>query len=147
MGTAKPVRIVCIGAGASGLNMIRTVRLNLTNYDLVVYEKNEEVGGTWFENRYPGCRCDIPSHNYQFSWRPKHDWSSLHAPAEEIGDYLRTVCDEEGMRKSIKLQHQIVSAQWNEEKGLWELLVKDLRTGKEFVDHANFLLDASGVLK
>ncbi|KAJ4295958.1 hypothetical protein N0V88_004660 [Collariella sp. IMI 366227] len=73
---------------APSLNLLRTLRLNLTNYEAVIYEKNTDVGGTWLENRYPGCRCDIPSHSYQFSWRPKHDWTNLHAGADEIGAYL-----------------------------------------------------------
>src|SRR5690349_19490321 len=70
LGTTHHVRIVTMGAGMSGINMIRTLRLHLTDYEHVVYEKNPQIGGTWFENRYPGCKCDVPSHNYQFSWRP-----------------------------------------------------------------------------
>jgi cation diffusion facilitator CzcD-associated flavoprotein CzcO len=147
LGTSKHVRIVGIGAGASGLNVIRTLRLNLTNYELVIYEKNEDVGGTWFENRYPGCRCDVPSHNYQFSWRPKPDWTNFHAPAEEIEEYLCKLCDEEGMRDSIRTQHKVVAAAWNEPQGVWDLKVQNLETGAEFDDHANFLLDGSGILK
>jgi cation diffusion facilitator CzcD-associated flavoprotein CzcO len=147
LGQAKHVRIVGIGAGASGLNMIRTLRLNLTNYDLVLYEKNGNVGGTWYENRYPGCRCDIPSHNYQFSWRQKRDWSNFFAPAEEIEQYLCQICNEEGMRDSIKTQHRVSAAIWSEDKGLWDLKVQNLKTGEEFADHADFLLDGSGILK
>lgn len=147
LGLAGQIRIVGIGAGLSGLNMIRTLRLNLTNYDFVIYEKNSEVGGTWFENRYPGCRCDVPSHSYQFSWRPKHDWSNFFSPAEEIGDYLRQVCDEEDMRDSIKTSHQIISARWIEEDGFWQLAVKDLQSDTVFADYAHFLVDGAGVLK
>ena len=147
LGSARQIRIVGIGAGLSGLNMIRTLRLNLTNYDFVIYDKNSDVGGTWFESRYPGCRCDVPSHNYQFSWRPKHDWSNFFSPAEEIGGYLRQVCDEEGMRDSIKTSHQIISARWIEEDGSWQLAVKDLQSGTVFSDYAHFLVDGAGVLK
>ncbi|KAB5580483.1 hypothetical protein GE09DRAFT_1212933 [Coniochaeta sp. 2T2.1] len=146
LGSAKPVRVVIIGAGASGLNMIRTLRLSLTNYELVVYEKNADVGGTWFENRYPGCRCDIPSHNYQFSWRPNHEWSNFHAPAKEIGDYLCRVCDEEGMRDVIKTSHRVSSASWNEEKGIWHITVRNEETDEEFDDYATFLVDGTGIL-
>ncbi|KAK3329566.1 hypothetical protein B0H66DRAFT_610478 [Apodospora peruviana] len=146
LGSARRIRIVGIGAGLSGLNMIRTLRLNLSDYDFVIYEKNPEVGGTWFENRYPGCRCDIPSHSYQFSWRPKHDWSNFFSTTEEIEEYLCQVRDEEGMRDSIKTSHQIVSARWNEQDGIWELDVKDLQTGSLFSDYAHFLLDGAGIL-
>lgn len=146
LGTPKPIRIVCIGAGVSGINLIRTLRLNLTEYELEIYEKNEQVGGTWFENRYPGCKCDIPSHCYQYSWRPNKDWSNFFAPAEEIGDYLRRVCEEENMIDSIKLRHQVTAAWWDELRGLWVLKVLDLRTGVEFDDEANFLVNACGIL-
>ncbi|KAI3334759.1 hypothetical protein F4824DRAFT_178976 [Ustulina deusta] len=146
LGTAKHVRIVGIGAGASGLNMIRTLRRNLKNYEHVVYEKNSKIGGTWFENRYPGCRCDVPSHNYQFSWRPNPEWANFFSPAEEIEQYLDRICEEEHMMDAIKTRHRVVGAWWNESRGLWDLRVQNLETGEEFRDHANFIIDASGIL-
>lgn len=59
IGTIKPVRVIAIGAGASGINMAYQTKQFLKEVDLMVYEKNPDVGGTWFENRYPGCKCDI----------------------------------------------------------------------------------------
>ncbi|KAG5655129.1 hypothetical protein KAF25_001902 [Fusarium avenaceum] len=113
---------------------------------ITVYEKNPEVGGTWFENRYPGCKCDIPSHNYQFSWKRNPEWTSFFSPAPEIQSYLRGLCDDEDMRSVIKCEHQIVGAQWNEHKGTWDLKVLNNRTGEEFDDFCHFLLDSSGIL-
>jgi cation diffusion facilitator CzcD-associated flavoprotein CzcO len=147
LGSTRHIRIVGIGAGASGLNLLRTLRLNLSDYEVTIYEKNTDVGGTWLENRYPGCRCDVPSHSYQFSWRQKKDWSNFFAAAEEIGEYLCRVCDEEGMRDFIKTSHQVVRAEWDEQDGQWELTVRNLETGEEFGDHATFLVDGSGILK
>lgn len=147
VGSGRRIRIAGIGAGASGINMIRTLRLNLTDYELVIYEKNEDVGGTWFENRYPGCRCDVPSHSYQFSWRPNHEWTNFFSPAKEIRNYLCRVCDEEGMRDTIKTNHRVTAAKWNESQGSWELRVHNSETDQEFVDHANFLVDGTGILK
>ncbi|KAI4869266.1 FAD/NAD(P)-binding domain-containing protein [Hypoxylon rubiginosum] len=146
LGTPKHVRIVGIGAGASGINLIRTIRKNMVNYEHVVYEKNEKVGGTWFENRYPGCRCDVPSHNYQFSWRPNPEWSNFLSPAPEIQEYLSRICEEEHMMDTIKLRHKVNGAWWDEKRGLWDLSVQNLETGEEFKDYANFLVDASGIL-
>ncbi|KAH8775593.1 hypothetical protein F5883DRAFT_261248 [Diaporthe sp. PMI_573] len=146
LGTSRPIRIVCIGAGVSGINLLRTLRLNLADYEAQVYEKNENVGGTWFENRYPGCRCDIPSHNYQYSWRPNKEWGNFFAPAREIGDYLCQVCEEENMMPLIKLQHKVTSASWDETRAIWRLKVLDIQTGVEFDDEANFLINASGIL-
>lgn len=147
LGTTKHVRIVGIGAGASGINMVRTLRRNLTNYEHVIYEKNEKVGGTWFENTYPGCRCDVPSHNYQFSWRRNPEWSNFFAPAAEIEQYLTRICEEEHMMDTIKTQHKVIGAWWDENRGLWDIKVLNLGTGEEFRDQANFLVDGSGILK
>ncbi|TVY39870.1 putative sterigmatocystin biosynthesis monooxygenase [Lachnellula occidentalis] len=146
LGTTRHVRIVTIGAGASGINMIRTLREHLTDYENVVYEKNPSIGGTWYENRYPGCACDIPAHNYQFSWRHNPAWSTFFASAPEIEKYLCTVCEEENMVPSIKTSHQVKNAVWDEEKAVWELEVQDLETGERFNDYAHFLLDATGIL-
>ncbi|CAN8099376.1 unnamed protein product [Discula destructiva] len=146
LGTRKPLRIVCIGAGVSGINLLRTLRINLTDYEAVVYEKNSEVGGTWFENRYPGCKCDIPSHCYQYSWRHNKEWSNFFAPAAEVGEYLCQVCKEEGLNESIKLLHQVEAATWDEPSGLWNLSVRNMRTGEQVKDTANFLINACGIL-
>ncbi|KAK8048625.1 flavin-binding protein monooxygenase [Apiospora phragmitis] len=131
LGNTKHVRIVGIGAGASGLNLIRTLRKQVTDYELVIYEKNHDVGGTWLENRYPGCRCD----NGPTSSRPP-----------EIRQYLCRICEEENMRDSIKTQHRVSGAWWDEAKGLWDLSILNLATGEEFRDEANFIIDGSGVL-
>lgn len=147
LGAPKPLRIICIGAGVSGINLLRTLRANLEDYEAVVYEKNDDVGGTWFENRYPGCKCDIPSHCYQYSWQQNKEWSSFFAPAGEIGQYLCRVCERENLNQSIKLLHQVVAARWDEPSGLWNLRVRNLKTGEQFDDTANFLINACGILK
>ena len=61
--TRRPVRLICVGAGASGLQTAHKAELFLKGVDVVIYEKNSDLGGTWLENRYPGCTCDIPSHS------------------------------------------------------------------------------------
>ena len=147
LGTTRRLRIVTIGAGASGINMVQTLRKNLTNYEHIVYEKNPKIGGTWYENRYPGCTCDIPAHNYQFSWKPNPAWSAFLAPAPEIEDYLCRVCEEEGLGKWIKTSHRVVEARWIEQNCVWKLKVENLKSGQIFEDFCHFLLDASGVLK
>ncbi|KAL3484699.1 FAD/NAD(P)-binding domain-containing protein [Aspergillus germanicus] len=146
LGTPRPIRIITIGAGISGLNMIRTLRKTLTNYTHVVYEKNNNVGGTWHENRYPGCECDHPSHNYQFTWRKNPHWSQFSAGAREIERYILDVCEEEGLRSEIRTAHEVVAAAWDAPRGQWVVRVHDLQTGKTFEDRAEFLLNATGIL-
>lgn len=145
----RPIRVVGIGAGASGINMIRTLRQTLAGlpFEHVVYEKNEGIGGTWFENRYPGCRCDVPSHSYQFSWRKNPGWSNLFAPAAEIEGYLHDICEEEDMWGCIKTSHRVLSAVWSEERAVWQVEVENMGTGEVVQDAADFLIDASGILK
>lgn len=127
--------------------MVRTLRERLTNYEHVVYEKNPLIGGTWYENRYPGCMCDIPAHNYQFSWKHNPSWSTFYAAAEEIENYLCRVCEEENLGPSIKTSHQVTKAIWNEEESVWKLKVQNLNSGEIFDDYCHFLLNATGILK
>jgi cation diffusion facilitator CzcD-associated flavoprotein CzcO len=147
LGTLRRVRVVTIGAGLSGINMIRTLRLNTSNFEHVVYEKNPDIGGTWFENQYPGCACDVPSHNYQFSHTPNPGWTSLFSESGEIQSYLQHVCDKHGLREYIKLSHSVTLAQWDEEFGKWILKIRDEVAGTTFEDRCDFLLDATGILK
>ncbi len=65
-GVRKKLKIAVLGAGCTGLNILKVAEDNLTNVEIVCYENHEDVGGTWYENRYPGCACDIPSAIYQF---------------------------------------------------------------------------------
>ncbi|EPE35396.1 FAD/NAD(P)-binding protein [Glarea lozoyensis ATCC 20868] len=146
LGTPRHVRIVTIGAGASGINMIRTLREKLSDYEHVVYDKNPSVGGTWYENRYPGCRCDIPAHNYQFSWKKNPAWSTFFAKAEEIERYLCDICRESDLGTSIKTSHVVKSAIWSEEESLWHLKVENTESKELFDDFCHFLLDATGIL-
>ncbi len=64
----RPLKVIYVGAGVSGLCAAILFRRYVPNIELEIYEKNADVGGTWFENRYPGCACDIPAHAYQLSF-------------------------------------------------------------------------------
>ena len=77
LGEPRSLRLITIGGGAAGLNFAYQIEKRMQNITHVIYEKNPEVGGTWYENRYPGCACDIPSHSYQFTWEPNPDWTNL----------------------------------------------------------------------
>lgn len=147
LGTTQHLRIITVGAGISGLNVIRALRKGMTNYDHVVYEKNPEVGGTWYENRYPGCQCDHPSHNYQFTWNPNPRWSQFSANGPEIQEYILRCCEEEDMRSELKTSHQVIGAWWDAAKSQWSLKVKNLATGIMMEDYCDFLLNATGILK
>lgn len=75
--TIRKIRIIVIGCGVSAINFAHEVDISPLDLELVCYDKNPSIGGTWYENKYPGCGCDIPSVNYQFSWAPSAHWTSL----------------------------------------------------------------------
>ena len=86
---AVHTRALIIGSGFSGLGM--AIALQRQGVDFLVLEKADEIGGTWRDNTYPGCACDIPAHMYSFSFEPKPDWRHMWSFQPEIFDYLKGV--------------------------------------------------------
>ncbi|GKZ73668.1 hypothetical protein AnigIFM50267_010601 [Aspergillus niger] len=143
----RKIRIVVIGAGASALNFAHDIDQSTLDIELVLYEKNPEVGGTWFENRYPGCGCDIPSVNYQFSWAPSPDWTSFYSSAPEILKYFKGIADNYGLRKYIRLDHRVVGTSWDEYSKQWHVKIqRGDNPANVFEDRCHILVNASGVL-
>jgi 4-hydroxyacetophenone monooxygenase len=110
--------VAIIGAGISGLAC--AFALNKAGIPFVVLEKNEEVGGTWWENRYPGARVDIPSNLYSFSFAPKN-WSEHFGQRDEIKDYLIDTVAQLAVRPNIQFNCEVSDAQWDEESDEWVL--------------------------
>ena len=77
-------------------------------------ERADDVGGTWRENTYPGCACDIPSRVYSLSFAPNPDWSTVYPRQEEIWDHMRATVDRFGVRPYLRLGHEIRHARWDE---------------------------------
>src|SRR5215210_8169196 len=94
--TAGEVEIAIVGSGFSGLAMAARLKRE-GREDFVVLEKAGEVGGTWRENTYPGCRCDVPSHVYSLSFAPNPDWSATFSAQREIQAYLQRVARDEAV--------------------------------------------------
>lgn len=97
-------------------------------------------------NRYPGCKCDIPAHNYAFSFAANESWPNYYATAQEIHQYMHSVADKYDCNRFIKYQHAIKSAMWNEVKGKWELRVQR-GDGKIVDDEVDVFVNAGGILK
>ncbi|KAL4939223.1 hypothetical protein BDV06DRAFT_225194, partial [Aspergillus oleicola] len=89
----RKLRVICAGAGASGIYLAYRLKHYFADFALDIYEKNPDIGGTWLENRYPGCACDVPAHNYTYSFEPKWDWSANYAGSEEIFKYFSDFVD------------------------------------------------------
>ncbi|KAI9711501.1 MAG: hypothetical protein M1820_002064 [Bogoriella megaspora] len=146
MGTKRRIRVILMGAGASSLNFFKKAEEQMENLDICCYEKNSDIGGTWLENRYPGCACDIPSVNYQFSWKIKI-WSHYYSYSPEIWEYLKEIEQENDfISKYIKLRHQIERVEWDDSEGVWRLEVRNLQNNELFHDSAEFFINSGGVL-
>jgi cation diffusion facilitator CzcD-associated flavoprotein CzcO len=107
--------------------------------DFVIYEKGDDVGGTWRENSYPGISCDTPAHSYNYSFAPNPDWSAYYAPGHEIREYFERVTDQYELRRHMRFGEEIASCKY--EHGEWRI-----RTRKGGADRADVVIAATGVL-
>ena len=116
----QDVRVAVVGSGFAGLGMAIRVR-EAGIEDFVVLEKADDVGGTWRDNSYPGCACDVPSHLYSFSFAPNPEWTSTFSPQPEIWDYLRGCAQRYGVMPHIRFGHELLDAGWDEDAQRWRL--------------------------
>jgi cation diffusion facilitator CzcD-associated flavoprotein CzcO len=113
-------RIAIIGSGFSGIGM--AIRLKRDGeHDFVILERAGDLGGTWRDNTYPGCRCDVPSHLYSFSFEPNPNWSNTFSGQQEIWDYLRGCAERHGVVPHMRFDHDVHSAEWDAGDQLWRL--------------------------
>jgi cation diffusion facilitator CzcD-associated flavoprotein CzcO len=134
------VHTVVIGTGFSGLGMAIQLRRDGRD-DFVVLEKADDVGGTWRDNTYPGCACDIQSHMYSFSFEQNPDWTRSFSPQPEIWDYLRRVTDRYGLRRHIRFGTEVTGARWDADENRWHVTTA---AGDEYV--ARFVVSGIGGL-
>ena len=92
--------------------------------DLVLLEKCDGVGGTWFINRYPGCACDVQTHLYSFSFEIKPDWSRPFAPQPELLAYFEGIAEKHGILPYCRFGTEVVRATWDEDRSVWRLEVR-----------------------
>ncbi|KAJ3542224.1 hypothetical protein NM208_g4218 [Fusarium decemcellulare] len=142
----RPMRVIVIGAGFSGI--YTTIRLSqrLRNVAIQVYEQNDETSGVWWMNKYPGLACDIPAYAYQFSFAPSPYWSALYAPGPEIRAYMQEVAERFGANRFIKVSHAVQQCVWDASERKWHVKIKNLKTGEVIQDVANVVISAKGGL-
>ncbi|MEU3512229.1 NAD(P)/FAD-dependent oxidoreductase [Streptomyces longwoodensis] len=114
------VRVLIVGSGFSGIALGRALRESRFS-DFLILERAPEAGGVWHSNTYPGCRCDVPSHLYSFSYAPNPDWSSTYSPQQEIQAYLGRCLDRFGLRPHLRTSVEVREARWNEADQLWHV--------------------------
>ncbi|MGI8750791.1 MAG: flavin-containing monooxygenase [Acidimicrobiales bacterium] len=120
-GGAAHHRVVIVGAGASGLATAKALS-DAGIDDYVLVEKGDEVGGTWRDNTYPGCGCDVPSVWYSFSFAPNPFWSRFYSRQEEILDYLRATSWRLGVRSRIHFGTEVLEVSWRPTLHHWDVV-------------------------
>ncbi|KAI0649239.1 FAD/NAD-P-binding domain-containing protein [Trametes meyenii] len=151
----KPIKVIVIGAGFCGI--LAGIRHKIPNIDLTIYEKSAGIGGTWQNNNYPGLACDVPAHNYQFSFEQKKDWTTFYPSGTEVRQHLQDVVDKHKLMRYIRLRHEVVHAQYDAPAGKWCVRVRhplavdgaredQVEGFEEVEDSADVLITAVGAL-
>ncbi len=139
----KTMRVVVIGAGMSGI--LTAIRLKQAGIAFDVIEKNADVGGTWLENTYPGCRVDNPNHMYSFSFEPNHDWPYHYSTQDVLLSYFQRTADKYDLRRNIRFETQVTEARFDEKTSKWHVTVKDKNGAVETII-ADAVISAVGQL-
>lgn len=144
----RRIQVLCIGAGVSGIMMAYKIQKFCQNVDLKILEKNDDIGGTWLENRYPNCACDIPSHAYSFKWALNPDWPRFFSQSQDIWQYLDKICKVFRLRRYMTFKTRVLYCRWNPESGKWTVRYEKTVDGhsQTLEETCDVLLHATGVL-
>ena len=138
----KNFHAVIVGAGMSGL--LAGYRLKEAGIPFTIVERSDDVGGTWFDNRYPGCRVDSPSHVYEYSFA-RNDWPQYYCAQPVLKSYFSRCATEFGLRPNIRFEHEVEGADYHAASGLWSVTIRD-KAGVATVLEANAFICATGQL-
>ena len=164
--SSRKLKVLTIGAGLSGIQLAYHIQKDCENVEHVIYEKNSDVGGTWYENRYPGkehkirelrsgidviigCACDIPSHAYTLNFALNPDWPRFFSYAPDIHKYLCKVVDVFDLRKYMTFDTEVIRSEWQDDKGKWKVSLRQKSASgetKEWDEECDLLLYATGIL-
>lgn len=116
--------VIIIGTGFSGIGMaVKLQQAGINSFKLI--ERSDEVGGTWRDNTYPGCECDVQSHLYSLSFEPNPNWSKKYSTWREIRDYIINVTDKHNIRSKIQFNTSLKSTKFDKESGTWLVKLSD----------------------
>ncbi|KAH7120227.1 hypothetical protein B0J13DRAFT_589679 [Dactylonectria estremocensis] len=145
----RKLKVVTIGAGLCGIMLAYNIEKYTPNVEHIIYEKNPEVGGTWYQNRYPMAGCDSPTCTYQFNFAISPDWEDFYSSSEYLRRYINKVVDKLNLRKYITVNSRVIEARFNEERGTWDLKIEQTLadgTKRIVTDDCDLLLGAVGIL-
>ena len=132
--------VVIVGAGFGGIGA--AIQLNRLGYDnIVILDREDDLGGTWHVNRYPGLTVDVPSTTYSYWFEPNPYWSRLYAPGEELKRYAEHVADKYDVRRYMRFNTTVEGARWDDDAQVWEVALADGETLT-----TRFLICATGFL-
>jgi len=121
--SGKGLSVLIVGTGFSGLGM--AIQLKQAGFeDFTILERADDVGGTWRDNSYPGCACDVQSHLYSYSFEPNPNWSRMFAPQPEIKAYLQHCARKYGLLPHIRYNAELVRAEYDEKDALWNVTTR-----------------------
>ena len=109
--------VLIVGAGVCAIAL--GVALNRLGIPYTIVDKEDEIGGTWYVNRYPGCGVDTPNHSYSYSFGPRNRWTRYFSQQQEILDYLKNIADQFGVREHVRLNTRLTSSRWDETTKRW----------------------------
>jgi 4-hydroxyacetophenone monooxygenase len=114
---------IIIGCGEAGL--LSAIRLKEAGIAFEIIEKNDDVGGTWWENSYPGCRVDVASHYYSYSFAHDHDFPEYYSRQPELHRYFRSIADEHGITEHVRWHSEVERAVFDEATSRWEVSIRN----------------------
>jgi len=141
--TLDRYHVLVIGLGYSGLAM--AIKLKEAGIPFTVIEKNDDVGGTWYENTYPGVAVDTPNHFYSYSFRTESNWDHYFAQGPEIIKYIRNVYREANLGEHVRFEEEVVSAVWDKHAALWNVRIRR-NDGSEYPMAVTAVVSGSGLL-
>lgn len=139
----QSAHVVVIGAGMSGV--LAGMRLGEAGIDYTIIEKNPAVGGTWYENRYPGCRVDVGNHFYCYSNEPNNEWSEFFSRQPELQAYFEQTAEDHDVLPHIRFDTEVVGAEWGDSDHCWVVETRSA-DGKADSIEATALISAVGQL-
>jgi cation diffusion facilitator CzcD-associated flavoprotein CzcO len=163
----RRLRVATIGAGFSGLVLAHKIQHEFPELqefiDHTIFELQDDIGGAWKVNTYPGVQCDVPAHVYvsvpstrwsiralirplkAFPFDPNPAWSKFYADGDEILEYMKKRCDKWDLRRNVQFNTRVVANEWLEEEGKWRITVE--KDGQRRDEYADILVSAQGFLR
>jgi 4-hydroxyacetophenone monooxygenase len=135
--------VTVIGCGMAGI--LAGIRLKQAGLPFVIVDKNSGPGGTWWENRYPGARVDIGSHQYCYSFEPSDHWSEFYCQQPELLDYFTAIVEKYGLGPHCRFDTTVTHLRWDDEQARWSVHVEGANGTQEVIE-ARFVVSAVGSL-